>query len=267
MPKIEARGATLHYELWGEEGEVIALLNGIAMSVGNWRPVADLLTAAGYRVLCHDFRGQMLSQRGSGPYSLRGHAEDFASLLGKLGLDRAHVMGTSYGGEVGLEFALAFPGRAASLAIFDSVAATDPLLTAAVEGWKACALADPRAFYRSIIAWNYSSEYIGAHRDELLKREDAIASLPRVWFEDFAALCDAFLAIDLEPRIGAIAVPTLVAWAEADILKGERYSRAVAERIPGALARSIPGSGHAVAMERPEAVARTMLDFLEGLRG
>lgn len=266
MPKARVGGAELHYELReGRAGPPVALLNGIAMSIGNWRPVVELLAAAGRPVLCHDFRGQMLSARGAGPYSLRSHAEDLAALLDLLGLERIHLVGTSYGGEVALEFALAFPGRAASLAVFDSVSFADPFLVAAVEGWKACALADPVAFYRSIIAWNYSNEYIGSHREELAKRESAIASLPRAWFEDFAELCDSFLAIDLKGKVGAIGVPTLVSWAELDILKGERYSRDLAAEIPGARLIEIPGSGHAVAMERPEAVARALLDFLDDL--
>ncbi len=265
MPKAMVGGTSLHYELSGEGGDVVVLLNGIAMSVGNWRPIVEVLVSGGRRVLCHDFRGQMLSERGCGPYSLRGHADDLAGLMGDLGIGKAHIVGTSYGGEVALEFALAHPEAISSLAVVDSVSFADPMLIAAVEGWKACALADPIAFYRSIIAWNYSAEYIGANKDLLARRESAFASLPRKWFEDFAALCDAFLAIDLKGRLGAIAVPTLVVWAEQDILKGEPYSRSIASEIRGSKTCCIPGSGHAVAMERPEALARELLNFLQTL--
>ena len=266
MPKAIVGGISLHYELSGEGSEVVALLNGIAMSVGNWRPIVEALVASGRRVLCHDFRGQMLSERGSGPYSLRGHAEDLAGLLRELGIEKAHIVGTSYGGEVALEFALAHPEMTESLSVVDSVSFADPLLVAAVEGWRACALADPVAFYRSIIAWNYSAEYIGANKESLAKRETSIASLPRQWFEDFAGLCDAFLAIDLRGRLGPIVAPTLIVWAEKDILKGESYSRSMAAEIKGARSVCIPGSGHAIAMERPEALARALLDFIGKLR-
>ena len=265
MPKAKVDGISIHYELSGDGSEVVVLLNGIAMSVGNWSPVVEAIVASGRRVLCHDFRGQMLSERGAGPYSLRAHAEDLASLMRGLGIEIAHIVGTSYGGEVALEFALAHPAMTTSLSVIDSVSYADPMLVAAVEGWKACALADPVAFYRSIIAGNYSAEYIGENKAELAKREKAIASLSRQWFEDFAGLCDAFLAIDLRGRLGPIAAPTLVVWAEKDILKGESYSRAIAAEIEGARLLCIPGSGHAVAMERPTALAETLLDFIGGL--
>ncbi|HUX38195.1 MAG TPA: alpha/beta fold hydrolase [Rectinemataceae bacterium] len=266
MPKALVRGASLHYELSGKAGvggDSVVLLNGIAMSIGNWRPVTEALVASGRRVLCHDFRGQMLSQKRVGPYSLRGHAEDLAALMDQLGIESADIIGTSYGGEVALEFALAFPAKTASLAVVDSVSFADPMLVAAVEGWKACALADPVAFYRSIIAWNYSAEYIGSNRELLARRETAMASLPRAWFEDFAELCDAFLVIDLKGRLGPIAAPTLVVWAEKDILKGESYSRSLAAEIAGARLSMIGGSGHAVAMERPEALAALLEGFLK----
>lgn len=266
MPKAELRGASIHYEISGRSGgtgDLVVLLNGIAMSIGNWKPVTDALVASGRRVLCHDFRGQMLSQKKAGPYSLRGHAEDLAALMEELGIEKADIVGTSYGGEVALEFALAFPGKTASLAVIDSVSYADPMLVAAVEGWKACALADPLAFYRSIIAWNYSADYIGSNRELLARRETAMASLPRTWFEDFAGLCDAFLAIHLQGRLGTITAPTLVVWAEKDILKGESYSRALAAEIPGARLAMVGGSGHAVAMERPEDLAALLKGFLQ----
>jgi 3-oxoadipate enol-lactonase len=70
-------GSRIRYELEGPEGgELVALLNGIAMSIPYWRPVVSALASAGYRVLCHDLRGQLLSERGAGEYSLEGHARD-----------------------------------------------------------------------------------------------------------------------------------------------------------------------------------------------
>jgi 3-oxoadipate enol-lactonase len=261
MPKIDIGGTRLHYEIRGAGGEVVALLNGIAMSVANWKPIAEALSPD-HRVLCHDFRGQMLSDRPGGPYSLRGHADDLAALMEALDIADAHLVGTSYGGEVAMEFALAYPERTRSLVLVDSVSYADPLLRSAVEGWKAAALADPIAFYRGIIPWNYSAEFIGKNLETLRSREAVIAALPRDWFEAFAALCDAFLAIDLRGRLAAIPVPTLVIYGGKDILKGEAYSTSIASEIPGALLRRIPGSGHAVVIEDPEALLSELEFFL-----
>nr|HPG87729.1 hypothetical protein [Spirochaetales bacterium] len=86
MARVIVDGIGLEYSILaaasgaadGERSEppTVALLNGIGMSIAHWRPVAERLAAAGYRVLLHDFRGQLLSERPTGPYSFEAHAHD-----------------------------------------------------------------------------------------------------------------------------------------------------------------------------------------------
>ncbi|MDP2791031.1 MAG: alpha/beta hydrolase [Rectinemataceae bacterium] len=265
MPRAIVCGTGIRYEIVGPAGgETVALLNGIAMSIGHWKPIADALVAAGYRVLLHDMRGQLLSDKTDEVYSLEGHARDFAGLLEVLGLGAARVIGTSYGAEVGLCFARDFPALTKTLVLIDGAAGYDEVLGMAIESWKAAALADPLLFYKSILPWNYSGAWIRANREILRKREMEISSLPREYFESFARLCDSFLRIDLAKDLDRIATPVLVIVGDADILKPPRYSRALAEGIKGARYAEIPGAGHAVAIERPVEVARLALEFMRG---
>lgn len=263
MARATVNGVTLQYELLGSGRECVVFLNGIAMSIGHWMPIAQPMSAS-RRCLLHDFRGQLLSDRPAGPYSLRGHADDLAELMRSLGIGKAHIVGTSYGGEVALEFAISYPGMVESLVVIDSVSELDPLLRATAEAWKTAALADPRSFYRGIIPWNYSSEYIAANAEALAKREAGVVGLPRDWFVAFAALCDAFLETDITPRLGRIGCGTLVLVAERDILKHSGFARVIAAGIPGARLETIPGAGHAVAIERPDTVRVLVEAFLEG---
>jgi pimeloyl-ACP methyl ester carboxylesterase len=151
--------------------------------------------------------------------------------------------------------------------VIDGVSELDPVLRAAAQSWKAAALCDPVVFYRTIIPWNYSSAFIAENAGMLARREAAVASLPRGYFEDFAALCDSFLAIDITPRLADITCPTLVLVAEKDILKHERFARIIAEGIRGAGLAVIPGAGHAVVIEKPDAVREEVERFVDGLRG
>jgi len=267
MSRATIDGIGIEYLSVGEGPETVFLLNGIAMSISHWKPVTEALVAAGYRVVAHDFRGQLLSDRPAAPYSLGMHARDLAGLMRELKIDRAHIVGTSYGAEVALTFALAYPAMCASVVSIDGVSEYDAVLGAVVASWKAAALSDPRVFYKTILPWNYSSEYLTTNRDILAKREDAIASLPRDWFEAFARLCDAFLEIDLTKDLGGISCPALVIVATRDILKHHAYSRIIACRIPGARYEEIPDAGHAVVIEKPEAVCESLLGFLGSIRG
>lgn len=266
MPRAVVEGVGLEYRLEGSGPQTVVLLNGIAMSVAHWKPLTSRLVEAGYRVLLHDFRGQLLSDRPKPPYSFEQHARDLAGLLSQLDIGAAHIVGTSYGAEVALTFARDFPERCLCVVPIDGVTEYDAVLGAAVESWKAAALSDPRVFYRAIKPWNYSAAYLRVNGAALNAREDAIASLPRDWFESFAGLCDAFLGIDLTKDLGRIHCPCLVVVAGADILKGPVYARIIERGIAGARHAEIPAAGHAVVIEQPDAVAEVLLGYLAGLR-
>ncbi len=53
-----------------------------------------------YRVLTYDMRGQGQSEYPEGAYALELHAQDLIALMDALGLKKAHLVGTSYGGEL-----------------------------------------------------------------------------------------------------------------------------------------------------------------------
>jgi pimeloyl-ACP methyl ester carboxylesterase len=75
---------------------------------------------------------------------------------------------------------------------------------------------------------------------------------------DFHA-CNAF---DLMGRLGDLSVPALVLCGEEDKMTPPKYSRYLAGHLPDAELVLIPGTGHMVMLEAPEAVARAILDFL-----
>ena len=113
MTTLAIDGTEIYYETRGE-GEPVALLNGVLMTVESWA-LQTVELARRHRVILHDFRAQLRSPLGAGEVSFERHVEDFAALLDHLGLESCHVVGTSYGGEVGLLFAARYPRRIRSL--------------------------------------------------------------------------------------------------------------------------------------------------------
>lgn len=65
----------------------------------------------------------------------------------------------------------------------------------------------------------------------------------------------------LERRLRRVSCPTLIVGAENDRLLANEQSDRYAELIPGAKLTRIPGTGHGMAVEQPEAVAQAILDF------
>ena len=261
MQKARVNGVELAYELSGSGKETVVFLNGIAMTIAHWKPFVEALSPA-YRCLCHDLRGQILSERPAGPYSFSQHSEDLAALMSRLGIAKAHLVGTSYGSEVAMVFALEHPEMAASLTVVDGVSELDTLLRTVAEGWRAAALASPSAFYRNLIPWTYSASYIAENKATLDAREAGIETFPHDYFTGFVALCDAFLSLDITANLHRIACPTLVLVGDKDILKPLRYSRIIADAVPGATLKIVKDAGHASVVEKPDECIAEIREFL-----
>jgi pimeloyl-ACP methyl ester carboxylesterase len=60
-----------------------------------------------------------------------------------------------------------------------------------------------------------------------------------------------------------IRVPTLVLVGDEDKMTPERFAESLAEGIPGAELEVVPGAGHMLPLEQPDAVVKAVRGFLE----
>ena len=110
MPNIKVNGINLYFEWHGpRNAPALVLNNGIFMNAATSWVFQTEPFSRHYRVLLYDCRGQGQSDHPLGPYSMALHAEDLAGLLTALGIERAHIAGISYGGEVAQAFVLQYP--------------------------------------------------------------------------------------------------------------------------------------------------------------
>jgi 3-oxoadipate enol-lactonase len=260
MPKIAVNGTELYYELHGpEDGEVLALSNGILMSTASWYLQKPAL-AKRNRLLLYDCRGMWKSDHPAGPYTMELHADDLAKLLDALGIDRAHIGGISYGGEVSMAFALKYPARVRSLILSSTVSESDALLCGMISAWRAeVAAKRAEAFFQVSYWMNYSAAYIEANQAALAAAAQRYKDLD---FEAVLELIDCFNRFNVTARLYEIRAPTLVMVGELDILKPRRYAEIIAGRIPGAELAVVPGSGHALCLEKPDIFNTLVLGFL-----
>jgi 3-oxoadipate enol-lactonase len=260
VPITDLGGVPIHHETAGE-GEPVVLLNGILMSTPAWALQSRPLSGR-YRCVLHDFRGQLGSPVPDGPIRMEEHVDDLARLLDHLGIDDAHLVGTSYGGEVGMLFALAHLGRVRSLVVIGSVSHSEPPLRERVAAWARAARERPEALHDVTVPDNFSPGYLATHPDAVRQGRERLRAYPPGFFRSFAALVDAFLELDVTARLPRITAPTLVLCGGEDALKPPAYSRLIAEGIPGAEFLVVPGAGHAVVIEQPEPVNTAILGFL-----
>lgn len=260
MPKIEANGINLYYELHGpEDGEVIVLSNGIMMSTAAWMLQTRVLEKH-MRVLLYDCRGMWQSDHPEGPYSMAQHADDLAALLRALNIPCAHIAGISYGSEVSMTFALAYPEMTKSLVVIDGVSEIDPILRAHSLPWLLAAeRKDPELMLRSSVALNYSNAYIEAHQKAI---DESVPRFALLDFKAFENLMHAFYALDLTDKLKAIQSPTLIIVGEDDVIKGRKYSKIIADQIKHAEYVIVPDSGHALCLDKPETLNTLLIGWV-----
>lgn len=261
MPTLPANGTNLYYELHGpEDADVLVLNNGILMTAANSWGFQTPVLSRRYRVLLYDCRGQGQSDHPAGPYSMEQHADDLAALLSGLGIQRAHIAGISYGGEVAQAFALQYLDRVRSLILADTVSEVGPELRLTVAGWLACARAgDPEAFFSVTVPSNFSPEFI-AKNPQIL--EGARARYKLLDYPAVARLCEAFLRFCLTPQLGNIKAPTCVLVGEQDRLKGRPYAEILHQSIRGSELHILRDAGHASCWEAAAEFNTVLLGFL-----
>lgn len=260
MPNVTCNDVTLHVETTGK-GPPVAFLNGIMMTTASWTPQTSVLSDT-YQCVLHDMRGQLRSEKPD-RITLRDHVDDFRALLDHLGIDACHVVGTSYGGEVGLLFADAYPERVQSLTVISAVSEVGPRLRRQTEAWAAIARSSPEHLYTATIPDNYSSSFLEANPGAVRAGRTRMAEYPTEFFSAFARLVEAFLTIDITDRLPHISCPTLVLCGEKDTLKPVHYSQRIANRLPHSTFLTIPNAGHAVVVERPTAINTALRGFLQ----
>lgn len=246
------------------------LLNGGFMSMAAWQPCAVVLEER-YRVLRCDFRGQLLTA-GPAHRELAPNVDDVRVLLDHLGLGRVHVLGTSFGGEVGLLLAARHPDRVRSLVaatvsdrstpdMEDGARRLRRVLEVIAEG------GDRGAFHDLLVEDVYSGGFVRDNAEMLAERRRAVASLPDTWFAAVSDLVASVEDFDLRDDLRRIACPTLVVIAGDDRVMPPERGRAAADAIPGARVVEHATSGHALVAEHPEWLARRAMEHFAGSGG
>jgi pimeloyl-ACP methyl ester carboxylesterase len=260
MPKIGVNGIELYYELSGpQDAPVLVLSNGVMMSTASWAFQKAALEKH-LRVLLYDCRGMWKSDHPEAPYSMAQHADDLAGLLDALGIEKAHIAGISYGAEVSMAFAIQYPAKTQSLIVIDGVSEIHPLLRAQTMPWlMAAEKHDAEWLLKTSYHMNFAEDWIRANQAFIDASVDRYAEMD---LDALARLMKAFYDLDLTSQLSAIQAPTLVIAGEKDLIKGREYAEIIAAQIQGSEFVMVPGSGHALCLEKPAVLNTLLLGFV-----
>ncbi len=264
---IAVPGGHLNVAIEGDGPPILLVHAGIA-DLRAWDDLVPFLVAAGYRVIRYDGRGFGASTTDDIEFSARA---DLRAVLDSAGVDRAILVGNSYGAMVCLDTIIESPGRAAACV----------WVGGSIGGFKA----DPTPEESAVFVRAEEAE--AAHDLEALLEFEV-----EIWVDGIgqpttrvpAAIRDAVREMDrplLDPdritgrpipldgmangRLGEIAIPVLAVVGALDtsatLLAAERLEEAVsvARRVV------LPDVAHMVGMEAPERLATLIVDFCRPL--
>ena len=235
-------------------GPPLLLIHGLGYARWGWEPVVEPL-ARSFDVLLFDNRGIGESDAPPGPYTAAQMASDALQVLDEADVERAHVLGTSLGGMVAQELALAHPAR------------VDKLVLACTTPGGAGAYPMPERTVRLMTNGATLRDFVenALHPDEraelverILEHRLATAQAPEAW----AAQAAAGAGFDAYERVGSIAAPTLVLHGDGDVVVDPRNADVLAGLLPHASVELFPGTGHLFFWQEPERFARLVGEFL-----
>ncbi len=120
MPQLKIENETsIHYQCIGE-GEALVLIHGLGANLAFWYMGIARMLARHYRVITYDLRGHGRSSMPDSGYTLPHMAYDLESLLNHLDIDKAHIVGHSFGARVALYFTTARPERVHTMTVADT---------------------------------------------------------------------------------------------------------------------------------------------------
>ena len=256
---VETTVGTVAYRRVGA-GAPVVLVHGGMSDGRSWLPQLAGL-ADRYDVLAWDAPGCGGSADPSTDLALADYADALAALIGELGLGPVHLVGHSFG--AGLAICLygrhrrvvrslilsgAYAGWRGSL----PPAEVEARLARALEELSQPPTAWVDAFLAELFGSSVSPETVTAVRSMMLDVRPA-GALP---------MARAFAEADLRPILPRITVPTLLLYGAEDVRAPRAVAAALHAAIAGSTLRLVPGAGHDVNLEAPEAYDACVTAFL-----
>jgi pimeloyl-ACP methyl ester carboxylesterase len=119
MPKIHANGLNLHYQQAGEGPDVL-LIHGVTGDLSVWFLCQAMgVLGRSFRVTAYDLRGHGYSEVSPSGYTSGEQAADTIAIMDALEIDRAMLVGHSFGGVIAMHAAALYPDRIEAVVLSD----------------------------------------------------------------------------------------------------------------------------------------------------
>lgn len=265
----ELDGVRIHFQEAGQpDAPPIILIHGFCASTLVWSDVLLKLAAKGFRVIAPDLLGYGYSGKPrNGEYTILSQSKMIVSLMEQLGIERASLVGSSYGGAVAATVALNFPERVEQLVLVGAVTNNDPTRYLLMRLFGSPLLGDlvsPLLIGSRRLLRRRMKRVYDKHDRKLDERRVDARHLPLSASATHRAIIRTVRRWDadrIQREAHLITQPTLLLWGENDqdvpLHEGERLHR----QINGSRLIIVRGCGHNPQEEFPYSFTEVVSDF------
>lgn len=255
----EVNGTKLYYEITGE-GLPLVLVNGSSLDLRMWDEQVEDFSAR-FQVVRYDLRGIGKSVVPKEEFS---HSADLYYLLEFLGIEKAFILGLSFGGAFAIDFALEHTEMVDTLVVASS--ALSSLRDEYVEGLSALsAIAKEKGVSEAINELMDNPAFVAPENVAARRKTREILFDNRLIFETDFPLIRFWRPpqINIEENLSKIPAPTLIVLGKRDATVIHEIAGKLEKDIKGARKIVIENAGHMVNLEKPLEFNRAVIDFLK----
>jgi 3-oxoadipate enol-lactonase len=250
------------YDVRGH-GRPLVLVQGVGIGRWGWEPVVDRL-ARRFQVITIDNRGIGASDSPPGPFTTRSMAQDVLAVLDHAGTQHASVLGTSLGGMIAQELALAHPERVDRLVLVATLPGgprSRPLPLGTTYLFAATPFLASKQRLQQFVG-NALGPSTRRRRPEIAERLAAAKHASPQSETAWRAQVAAGMLFNPLGRQRDITQPTLVIQGTADQVVDPGNAGVLADLLPNARVELFHGAAHLLYWEQPRRFARLVTSFL-----
>lgn len=254
----------INYKVVGE-GTPLLILNGIMMSTKSWAPFEKALTKNNIKLILLDLLDQGESDKYELDYDQSIQVEVVKSLIDELDIKKTNIMGTSYGGEVALQFAVKYQERIERMVLANTVARTNAWLKEIGEAWN-LAVDNPHAYYSTTIPVIYSPMFYDRRFDWMKNRKELLTKTTfsqESFLKSMIRLTNSANNHNVVDELKNVKVQTLIIGCEQDHITPLEEQRMMVKLMPNAELVILPDTGHAAFYERPLLFTSILTGFIQ----
>lgn len=263
MPRMDLGHITLNCADIGE-GDAFLFIPGLVGLYDAWSFQLDHFSKR-YRCITFDHRGTGESDKPTGPgaYSTQALAEDAIALMDKLGIEKAHIAGTSTGGCVLQNIALDHPDRVRGCVFNNTWVTADEFITRVATTRKRIAESyGPEEYVKVSSMFTSGADQFRNNLEAVMELERrALATVGDV--EVLTARLDMMLAHDRSAEIATIDKPSLIIGTVDDATIPYYFAEDLNAAIPGSEVHFFEDGGHYSYRRHPETWNAVVQGFLD----